>query len=65
VGNFGSGIIVELIHIIDVSRDGGELNNRWPGRGETQWMGGIRIHDAYGDVFVIAIQMMSSKTVTE
>jgi hypothetical protein len=26
-------------------------------------MGSIRIHDAYGDVFVIAIQMMSARMV--
>ena len=28
-------------------------------------MGGIMIHDAYGDVFVIAIQMMSVRMVME
>ena len=67
--NFGNGILVEVIRIVDVAGDGGELNNSWPGRwdrqGQTQWMGSIRIHDTYGDVFVIAIQMMIIKTVIE
>ena len=63
--NIGSGIVVEAIHTVDIAGDGGEMNNSWPGRGETQQTGGIRIHDAYGDVFVIPIQMMSAKTVME
>ncbi len=45
--NVGSGVVVEAILIVDVAKDGGELNNSWPGRGKTQRMGGIRIHDAY------------------
>ncbi len=63
--NVGSRIVVEAIHVVDVARDGGELNNSWPGSGETRRTDGIEIHDVYGEVFVIAIQMMSTKTVTE
>jgi hypothetical protein len=64
-GNIGGGIVVELIHVVDFAGEGGELNNPWSGCGETQRMGGIRIHDACKDVFMTAIQMMNARTVME
>ena len=63
--NIGSGIVVEAIHTVDIAGDGGEMNTSWPGRGETQQTGGIRIHDACKDVFMTAIQMMNARTVME
>ncbi len=49
LGNIGIGVVVVLIHVIDIPGDRGELNNPWTGRGsctsKIQWTGSIRIHD--------------------
>jgi hypothetical protein len=45
--NIGNGIIVVLIHVIDVPGERGELKNPWTGWGsqasKSQWTGSIRI----------------------
>ncbi len=35
-GNVGSGIAVVAIHVVDVPKDGGELNDPWTSRGESR-----------------------------
>ncbi len=69
LGNIRSRIVVESIHVVDVPGERGELKNPWTGRGsrasKSQQTGSIRIHVFFqGDVFIIAIQMMSARTVT-
>ncbi len=69
LGINGSRIVEEVICVVDVAEDGGELDNSWSchwGRkGHNQWMGRLRFHDAYEDVRVTAIQMMIARTETK
>jgi hypothetical protein len=59
--NIDNGIVVEAIYVVDVAREGGELNSartdHWGREDHPQRMGSCRFHDA----FMAVIQLMSTR----
>jgi hypothetical protein len=71
-GVIGHAILVKMGGLVDIARKGKEFKNPWTnerdgaGRSTVAHSQGRRIHGShYGFIFVSAIQMMRTKTVTQ